>query len=229
MSVFAISDLHLSFYKNKPMDIFGKIWENHPEKVKYNWGKYITEDDIILMPGDISWAKNMLEFAPDLEYLMSLCGKKIFLQGNHDYWWGSTAALNDLSDNMFFLKNTFFSVGNLAICGSRGWLCPNDTRFTEHDEKIYLREAARLKMSLEAAEQKGFSEFLVMMHFPPTNDKKEPSLFTETLRKFCVKNVVYGHLHGEKSFYSSYMGDIDGIYYRLISADFLNFCPVKIL
>jgi len=228
MSIFAISDLHLSFYKDKPMDIFGENWKNHSNKIKKNWIEYVGKNDTIIIPGDVSWAKNMTEFMPDIEFINSLPGTKIFVSGNHDYWWNSTSALNDLYNNMFFIKNSFYPLENFALCGTRGWLCPNDTFFTSHDEKIYKREVSRLKTSLDLAISAGFSEIVVMTHYPVTNDKRENSSFVDVIKKYPVKKVIYGHLHGIESFYSSFMGIVDGIEYVLVSADFLNFKPVKI-
>ncbi len=229
MSFFAISDLHLSFFKDKPMDIFGDNWKNHHIKIKDNWLEVIGNDDFVLVPGDISWAKTLEEFKPDVEFIHSLPGKKIFISGNHDYWWGSTAALNEMYDDMVFMKNSYIPFDDFALCGTRGWLCPNDTFFTPHDEKIYLREAGRLERSLNMAVLDGFKKIMVMNHYPPTNDKKENSLFVDIIKKYPVEKVIYGHLHGENSFYSSFQGIVDGIEYILVSADYLNFMPVKIL
>ena len=228
MSIFAISDLHLSLYKNKTMDIFGDNWKNHHLKLKENWFSYVNSDDTVLIPGDISWSKTMSEFSPDINFIHSLPGKKIIVSGNHDYWWGSTAALNELYDDIFFLKNNFYPFENFALCGTRGWLCPNDTYFTSHDKKIYKREVGRLKLSLDMAINSGFDRIIVMLHYPPTNDKKESSLFVDVIKQYPVEKVIYGHLHGNESFYSSYHGSIDKIEYILVSADFLDFKPVKI-
>lgn len=229
MALYALSDLHLSLYKDKPMDIFDDIWINHSEQIKNNWNDIVTDEDTVLVPGDISWGKNMEEFKPDIELIHSLKGKKIFVSGNHDYWWGSTQRLNEMYDEMYFLKNDFIPYGDFAICGTRGWLCPNDKYYTDHDEKIYLREVGRLRLSLDYAVNKGFDNIIVMLHYPPTNDKKENSLFVDILKEYKVKKVIYGHLHGKDSYYTSFMGDVDGIEYYLVSADFLGFKPIKIL
>ncbi len=229
MNFFAISDLHLSFFKDKPMDIFGDNWKNHHIKLKKNWLEVVGDDDFVFIPGDISWAKSLEEFKPDVEFIHSLTGKKIFLAGNHDYWWGSTAALNEMYEDMFFMKNTYVPFDDFALCGTRGWLCPNDTFFTPHDKKIYLREAGRLERSLDRAVSAGFEKIIVMNHYPLTNDKKENSLFIDIIKKYPVERVIYGHLHGENSFYSSFQGVVDGIEFTLVSSDYLNFMPVKIL
>lgn len=229
MSLFSISDLHLSFHKVKPMDIFGKNWENHPEKIRDNWLKTVTAEDTVLIPGDISWAVNMQQLEPDLLFLNGLPGKKIISSGNHDYWWGGTAGLNELYEDMFFLKNSHTQYENIAICGSRGWLCPNDTYFKPADNKVYLREVNRLKLSLDSAVAAGFDEIIVMLHFPPTNDKKEPSAFTDIINCYPIKRVVYGHLHNEGSFETGLRGFVDGVFYTLVSSDYLDFSPARII
>lgn len=229
MGLYAISDLHLSFAKEKPMDIFGEQWKNHSQKIKENWEKTITHEDTVLLPGDLSWGNNMEEAKEDLFFINSLPGKKILLSGNHDHWWHSTAKCSLAFPDMVFLKNSFFLYEGIAVCGSRGWICPNDTYFTQQDIKLYKREQTRLKMSLDAAMRMGQKEIFVMMHFPPTNDKKELSEFVSIFHQYPVKKVIYGHLHGENSFHSSYEGMVDGIEYHLVSCDYLDFKPKKIL
>lgn len=229
MSLFAISDLHLSAFKPKPMDIFDEIWKNHTEKILFNWNNIVLDDDFVLVPGDLTWGKNLTEAKPDLDFISELKGSKIFIQGNHDYFWNSTQRLNSMYNNMYFVKNSYFVYDNVAICGTRGWVCPNDSRYTQHDEKIYLREAGRLKKSIELALKNGYSKIIVATHFPPTNDKKENSLFVDILKKYNIKNVIYGHLHGKDKYNSSFLGNVDGINYKLVSADYLNFSPVKIM
>lgn len=227
MALYAISDLHLSFYKDKPMDIFDKVWKNHPFNIKNNWQNIIKNDDTVLIPGDISWAKNLEELKPDMEFIRKLNGKKVFLNGNHDYWWSSVSKMNEIYPEFIFLKNSCYIYNDIAVCGSRGWLCPNDTYFTEHDEKIYKRECMRLERSLKDAAK--YNRIILMMHFPPTNDKKENSDFVDIIKKYNIKDVIYGHLHGKESFNCSLLGVVEGVNYSLVSADYLNFIPKKIL
>ncbi|MBE6008873.1 MAG: serine/threonine protein phosphatase [Lachnospiraceae bacterium] len=228
MSLFAISDLHLSAVMNKPMDIFGDNWAGHTEKIEKNWKEMIKEEDMVLIPGDISWGMSLDEAIPDLEFIDSLPGKKVLMSGNHDYWWTSVSKLNKMFETMTFVKNTFFNYGDTAICGSRGWVCPNDTAFTKHDEKIYNRELIRLKLSLDGAVRAGYKDIICMMHYPPANDKKETSGFTEIFEQYGIKEVIYGHLHGKYSFPTGIKGEVNGVNYRLVSADYLDFKPLKI-
>jgi len=229
MSLFAISDLHLSAVMNKPMDIFGDNWAGHTEKIEKNWKEIVKEDDMVLIPGDISWGMSLDEAVPDLEFIESLPGKKVLMSGNHDYWWTSVSKLNKMFKTMVFVKNTFFNYGDMAICGSRGWVCPNDTAFTKHDEKIYNREISRLRLSLDGAVRAGYKDILCMMHYPPANDKKETSGFTEIFEQYGIKEVIYGHLHGKYSFPTGIKGEINGVNYRLVSADYLDFKPLKLI
>lgn len=231
MSLFAMSDLHLSFFKEKPMDIFDPVWQNHPEKILKNWNETVSENDTVLVPGDVSWGKNLQEAMPDLEFINNLNGFKIMLTGNHDYYWNSSQKLNEMFSNMFFLKNNYYEYGNYLICGTRGWICPGDTRYTPHDEKIYLREAGRLRLSIESAVNSGkFNDNIILiMHFPPTNDNHDRSEFIEIIEKYNIKRVVYGHLHGKKKYDNSLIGNNNNVEYSLVSADYLGFTPIKIL
>ena len=231
MSLYAISDLHLSFYKEKPMDIFDSVWKNHPQKILENWNSTVSQNDTVLVPGDVSWGKNLQEAIPDLNFIDNLNGKKILLTGNHDYYWNSTQKLNEMFESMSFLKNNYFVYENYLICGTRGWICPGDTRYTDHDKKIYLREVGRLKLSIESAVNSNEynDNIILMMHFPPTNDKHDKSDFLKLIEHYNIKKVIYGHLHGKKKYDNSFTGIKNNVDYSLVSADFLGFTPIKIL
>jgi hypothetical protein len=221
--IFAIGDLHLSFSTNKPMDIFGHQWENHYEKIKEHWLKNVREGDLVLLPGDFSWAMTLAEVKTDMDFINQLPGIKLLVKGNHDYWWQSITQLkkNCGSNKIHFLQNDCFIYEQINICGTRGWLCPNSKGYTKEDEKIYLREVERLKLSLLKADNR--LPTLVMMHFPPINDNLEPSGFTDLFKEFGVKHVVYGHIHGADNFKLAPNGLIGGVHYQLVSADFLDF------
>jgi uncharacterized protein len=232
MSIYAIGDLHLSEDGSKPMDVFGDQWKDHKKQIEENWLKKVTEVDAVLIPGDLSWAMKFSEAEGDLSWLESLPGKKFIIRGNHDYWWSSINKMNRRYERLFFIQNNGFLFQDAIIAGTRGWLSPNDRSFTDQDQKIYLREIERLKRSLSEAlklrtnpEQK----VIAMLHYPPTNDQQEPSLFTEVLEEYNVDYVVYGHLHGEESFNASYKGKVKGREYILASSDYINFDPVLII
>lgn len=228
MALYAISDLHLAFNNDKPMDIFGEKWLNHDAKIKNNWLSKINEDDMILIAGDISWAMRESESMMDLQWIDDLPGKKIISKGNHDYWWNSITKLNSKFEKTKFLQNNYYEYKDYAICGSRGWICPGSDKFTEKDEKIYSRELIRLRLSLDSAKKAGFDKFIVMLHYPPTNEKFEESDIVKILKEYNVEKVIYGHLHGP-ALRRVLEGVNDGVEYIMTSGDYIDFDPVKIL
>lgn len=228
MSLYAISDLHLDLNGDKPMDIFGDKWFKHDEKIKDNWLKKVTNEDTVLISGDISWSMKIENGMKDLEWVHNLPGTKIMTKGNHDFWWSSITKLNNLYEDMKFIQNNFFTYKDYAICGTRGWTCPGGENFTQQDEKIYTRELNRLRLSLESASKGGFERRIVMLHYPPMNEKFLESGFVQIFKEYNVEKVIYGHLHGP-SLSKALNGVLDDIEYIITSGDYLDFDPIKIL
>ena len=228
MALFAISDFHLALKGDKPMDVFGDHWIGHDEKIKENWIKNINEEDTVLIAGDISWSMSLDDGMNDLQWIHELPGKKVISKGNHDYWWGSINKLNSYYEDIFFIQNNHSNYEDYAICGTRGWICPGNKNFDAHDEKIYKRELIRLRLSLDSAVNAGYSKFIVMLHYPPTNDKFKSSGFTDICKEYRVSKVIYGHLHGPFN-YGVLNGELEGVQYSLTSCDFLNFDSIKII
>lgn len=228
MALYAISDLHLAFTTDKPMDIFGEKWIKHDEKIKEKWISKIKEEDTVLIAGDISWSMKSSDSKADLDWINDLPGKKIISKGNHDYWWSGISKLNSMYDNTKFLQNNFYTYEDYAICGSRGWILEGSDRFTEKDKKIFNREIIRLRLSLDKAKEAGFNKFIVMIHYPPINERIEDSAFTEIFKEYGVEKVIYGHLHGP-ALGSAFNGEYEGVNYIITSCDYLNFDPIRIL
>ncbi|KEI14257.1 serine/threonine protein phosphatase [Clostridium novyi B str. ATCC 27606] len=227
MALYAISDLHLSLNSDKPMDVFGEHWYNHHERIKENWINKITNKDTVLIAGDISWSMKMEDGMEDLEWIHKLPGKKIISKGNHDYWWGSISKLNSLYEDISFIQNNYFVYEDYAICGTRGWIPPSD-KFTQHDEKIYNREKIRLRISLDSAKKAGYEKIIVMIHYPPVNDKFEETELIKIFKEYNVEKVIYGHLHGA-SLKNIFEGKHHGIEYIMTACDYINFNPISIL
>ncbi len=225
MRLFAIADLHMPGGDDKPMDVFGDNWEGHVEKIFTDWKERVAEEDVVLIPGDISWAMYLEDALPDLRSIGELPGKKVLLRGNHDYWWSSVTRIRELlPENMRVIQNDALDLGSLVVCGTRGWLLPGcGEGMSEQDEKIYRRECIRLELSLKQAVDlaKG-RPVLVMMHYPPLYRAVPDTGFTEVLEKYPVSMVVYGHLHG-RGIQSRFEGFHRGIHYRLVSCDSLDF------
>ncbi len=228
MALYAIGDLHLCLGAPKPMDIFGGAWVGYMEKLRRGISILRPEDTTVLM-GDLSWALDLESAKADLEWIARIPGRKIILKGNHDYWWSTAAKFqkfcqeNRLTD-MHILNNNFYEYDGYAICGTRGWNY-EEKRGTPHDEKIFKRELIRLEASLKAA---GERPKLVFLHYPPRSKGYECPEILELLRRYEVRRCFYAHLHGP-SHRLAQEGQHDGIDYRLLAADFINFEPQKIL
>ena len=216
---------------DKPMDVFGAGWEGHFEKIKNDWQSKVAEDDIVLLCGDTSWGTKLEEGVFDLNSLKGLKGRKVFVKGNHDYWWNGISKLRDAApdDTFYFLQNDCVKFGNIIICGSRGWSCPGSADYTEHDEKLYLREAERFKMcfkEVEKVREEG-DVLIVMTHYPPMGLKLQDTLFTKLFEENGADKVVFGHIHGQSFFpFRTVKG---GIEYVLTSCDKVGFALQLIL
>ncbi len=231
MNIFAVGDLHLSGVLPKPMDIFGCHWTEHWPKIKEHWQSAVAEDDLVLIPGDISWAMKLSEAAVDLNDICSLPGTKLIMKGNHDYWWSSLSQVNSLlSNRSFALQNNSFSFGEYVIAGSRGWTCPVNNQYKkEDDEKLYIREAGRLEASLKHARQSSPEAKLIgMIHFPPSDRQGSKTLYTDLFESYGAQHVVYGHLHAA-SISGALSGTVRGVKYTLVSCDATDFKLVKII
>lgn len=230
MSVFAIGDLHLPGHAEKPMDVFGHQWDRHFETISENWRAKIGAEDVVLIPGDISWAMQLEEARDDLDAIARLPGQKLLLRGNHDYWWSSLSKLRAaLPEGMYALQNDALCLGGHVFCGTRGWNFPTAQQpLGAQDEKVYQRELMRLRMSLDQARKLDGEDVTVLMHFPPLFADGLSTAFTDLLEAYGVKRVVYGHLHGA-GIKIGFVGQREGITYRLVSCDAVNFDPVCIL
>ena len=230
MNIYAIGDLHLSGEPpTKPMEIFGEHWLGHKEKIRHNWLATVTDQDVVLVCGDISWAMGVQNVAEDLAWLAQLPGRKLLLRGNHDYWWSSLAKMQQLYGEHFeFIQNDCIMVGNTAICGTRGWVLPSAENFTAEDEKIYKREAIRLEMSLKAALKQEPARIIVAFHYPPLFARTEHTCFTNLMLQYGVQHCVYGHIHGENHI-PVFEGLREGINYKLVSCDTQGFQLYKVI
>jgi uncharacterized protein len=230
MSIFAIADLHLSGDPpNKPMDRFSPDWVNHWGKIQTAWQASVSSDDTVLIAGDTSWAMRWADALQDLAAIASLPGRKVIVRGNHDYWWGTVGKMQkEFPDTFFFLHNNYFFAEGWAICGSRGWITPDDPLFLPEDEPIYQREAIRVRTSLNAARADGCAKILLMLHYPPVYQLENSNSFTALIREFAVELCVFGHIHGNGA-HMAPEGDLKGATCHLVACDALNFAVKKII
>jgi len=231
MKWFAIGDLHLSTTSDKPMDIFGGGWEGHFEKIKKDWLEKVSDEDAVLIAGDVSWAMKLGDALEDLKLLAALPGKKIFVRGNHDYWWsGITKLRASAPDESFaFLQTDALKIGNTVLVGSRGWTCPGSPDFSEQDEKLYKREAERFKLAFADAERlkEEGDRLIVLMHYPPFSLKNGETEFTRLFEEKGVEAVVFGHIHGAA--YFPLRTEKNGITYYLTACDKAGFALTELL
>lgn len=227
--VFAIGDLHLPGSMDKTMDLFGLHWENHFEQIQKDWIKSAREQDIILIPGDISWAMRLEDARADLEAIGRLPGIKVMIRGNHDFWWkGLTRVREMLPEGLYAIQHDALAVGEYLFAGSRGWERPCAEAPDPENEKIYQRELMRLEMSLRHARKLDETKRLIALcHYPPTDAQGAVTPVTELMARYGVSDVVYGHLHGYACA-GAYCGEVGGVRYRCVSCDCLGFrlCPI---
>ena len=230
MNVYAISDLHLSTTADKPMDIFGGKWEGHFEKIKTDWLEKVQPDDIVLIAGDISWAMKLSCAVEDLRLLAPLPGKKVFIRGNHDYWWNAIGKVRESApnDSFVFLQTGAVKIGEFVIVGSRGWTSPGSPDYTEQDQKLYLRESERFRLAFAEADKlyQDGDKKIAMIHYPPFNLKTDDTLFTQAFESNKVDKAVFGHIHGAT--YFPLKTQKNGVEYLLTSCDKAGFSLVKI-
>ena len=227
MSLFALGDTHLSLKTDKPMDIFNG-WNDYVSRLEKNWCSLVTEDDTVVIAGDISWEMHLEDTVEDLSFLNSLPGKKILMRGNHDYWWETKTKMErffkeNSFDSLEILFNNAYRVGDAAVCGTRGWFFDDDS---DETEKLISREVGRLNKSIDEAEKLG-GEIVVFLHYPPITRNEKCDEIYNTLVKRGVKRCYYAHLHGDAHKYA-FQGMSDGIMFSLISGDYLKFCPLLI-
>ena len=239
--IYAIADLHLSIgTENKKMDIFGEVWRNHTRKIEENWRKVVTDNDTVVIAGDICWATGMENSRADLEFIHRLPGQKIILKGNHDYWWNTVTKLGNFArdcgfDTLKFLHNDAIAVEDKIICGTRGWMLEENPQNADN-HKIFEREKIRLELSLEKATQlvgagsarpqdhAKAPEIIAFMHYPPVTRHSENADFLDIMRSFGVRRCFYGHLHG-KSHKAAIIGDVNGVNLQLVASDYVGFVP----
>jgi hypothetical protein len=226
MNVYAIGDLHLGRAVDKPMDVFGPEWADHEKRIEENWSNTVAADDVVLLAGDLSWAMNLEEARPDLEFIDSLPGRKYFIRGNHDYWCSRPGKVrNALGPSMHLIRFDAALDHSLGICGVRGWLQPDHPDFDpESDPRYWERERARLDLSLANLRKKDHGPAIAMFHYPPRGARGE-TLLTEPLAQANVSWCVYGHLHGQEAHARAFEGKAAGVQYICVSADYVDFSP----
>ena len=247
MSLYAIGDLHLHF--PTPLQARAqqteRVWRNHEEKLRRNCASLLAPEDTLVLAGDHSWGRDLDECAEDFAYIEALPGRKILLRGNHDMFWDAnkTARLNEqFAGRLAFLQGNFYAYRDYALVGTkghcfegpfridrRGRIADWDEKAAERSKKLVERELQRLRASFEAAREAGYRKYIVFLHYPPTSILEEESGFTRMAEEYGAEQLIYAHSHGEARFHDSIQGEKNGVLYRLVSGDYLNWRPQKLL
>ena len=228
MSLYVLGDLHLSFGTDKPMDIF-KGWDNHVEKIQANWNELVTEEDTVVINGDISWAMSLGHTEKDFAFINNeLNGSKIFIKGNHDYWWATKSKMDAFLagkgfDRIKVLNNNAYLADGISICGTRGWINDDSEPF---DAKLLNREAGRLEMSITEGEKLGGTP-IAFIHYPPIFGDEKNYYIIDVMKKHGITDCYYGHVHG-RAVKKAFEGNYDGIEFHITSCDCVGFCPVLV-
>lgn len=228
MALYVIADLHLSLGADKPMDVFPG-WKDYVQRLEQNWTALVKPEDTVVVAGDISWAMRLEDAAADFAFLNGLPGEKLLLKGNHDYWWSTRSKIDAFFQEQGFstlhiLHNCAYRVGDVAVCGTRGWLYNSETA---EDKKIVAREAGRLLASLAEGEKLG-GEPMVFLHYPPVYDSMECGGILDILEERRISHCYFGHIHGQYAARKALVGEYRGVRMHLISCDFVNFTPVLV-
>lgn len=230
MAIYTIADLHLSFNTNKPMKIFGDNWQDYEKKIKYDWEKKVRPEDVVILPGDFSWAMYLEETEKDFKFIDELPGVKILLKGNHDYWWTTVTSMRKFITeksfaNIDFLFNNSYKFENKIIVGTRGWTISED----KEDIRLINREVARLELSIKDGISKygEEKEIIAFMHYPPVTKRYMNTDYIKIMKKYNIKKCFYGHLHSN-SIEEAVEGVVSGIELKLVSSDGLNFELLKV-
>jgi len=230
-TVWAISDTHLSFASPKDQSQFGPKWVNHAERIRSAWLSRIADDDIVLLPGDLSWAHNPRNVRLDLEWIAALPGRKVLVRGNHDYWWKKLGQVHDLlPDSISAIQGTSLALDGVILCGTMGHIAPNDPYYESRKFSSYQRELKWLSQALDEARalRSNGQPIILLMHYPPFTSDGQPSGFSERIQAFAPDVCVYGHLHFSHEWNVAANGLRDGTRYHLVACDFLDMTPRQV-
>lgn len=229
MKIFAIADLHLSNDESKPMDIFGAQWENHFARIREDWLSKVSEEDIVLLPGDLSWEMKLEAAVSDIRRVAALPGRKVLIRGNHDYWWSSIGRVREnLPAGMYAIQNDAVTIDGYTFCGTRGWVLPGEDS-DEDDERIRVRELGRLRLSVDSALRiAGEGPIICLLHYPPLLEAMRDTDVTALIEQTPIREVVYGHLHGN-ALKGAFRGVHNGVNYHQVSCDGIGFKLEQIL
>ncbi len=246
MRLWALSDPHLTLGNpSKPMHVFGENWRDHPTRIAAGWKRLVAAEDVVVLPGDISWASRLEDALADLDFLERLPGTKVIIPGNHERWWDSTSKVRKaLPPSLRALDGDHLVIGPWVFFGTRLWEDPeNDVSRLidwhpappvktaaerEQDARIYRRELMSLERSMYGLPVRRGLRRVCLTHYPPIGADLSLSRSAELIAKSGAGLAVFGHLHTLRRdcLQKPLLGTAHGVRWVLASADAIDFRPL---
>ncbi|CAN5791864.1 metallophosphoesterase [soil metagenome] len=230
MTVWGIADLHLSFARPERRERYAARWRDHAEKIAENWRAVVDAEDLVLIPGDISMARNHRDLQPDLAWLDRLPGTKVLSAGNHDGWFNDVARVRPmLRRSEFAVRGDAVEAAGAIVCGTLGAPVPPVDAAPDPLAEMD-RELAALDRALEQAAglRTAGQPLYVLWHYPPFDPHRRPGPVVERLEAAGVSACLYGHLHQLGQWSTTVQGTIRGVRYHCVAADAIGFRPLRI-
>lgn len=233
-TVWAISDTHLSFAKPRDQTRFGEKWRDHTQRLAAAWRACIAPEDIVLLPGDLSWARTPRSVQPDVAWIADLPGHKVLARGNHDFWWKKLDQIQrDVlapHKHLYAVQGSCLALDDVLVCGTMGHIAPNDPYYQTKKRRSYERERRWLEQALQQAQacRTNGEPILLMLHYPPFTSDGRPSGFTDIIRRYQPDVCVYGHLHFAQEWAVATDAPRDGTHYHLVACDYLDMTPRRV-
>jgi len=231
MNIWGISDLHLSFARPDRRERYAARWRDHASKVEQNWSDLVQPDDLVLLPGDLSMARNHRDLQVDLEWLDRLPGVKVLSRGNHDRWWNDLDSIRRLlRRSQLAVDRSALTTQGVVVCGSTGRASPRNEPQPEEAEAA-ARELESFDQALEEAARLRGGErkpLYVLCHFPPFDAYARPAPWVERFERAGVTACLYGHIHIEGQWPLAVQGTVRGVRYFCVAADAIGFRPLRV-
>lgn len=230
MNVWAIADLHLSLARPEPRERYAARWRDHAARIEREWRAVVRPTDLVLLPGDLSMARNHRELQPDLAWLDRLPGTKVLSPGNHDAWWNGVERIRPmLRKSLLAVGGDALATHGVVVCGTLG-LPPRADDSEEPPSEDSDRELALLDQALADARRlrTDGEPLYVLWHYPPFDQHRRPGPCVRRFEAAEVTACVYGHLHIEGQWSLAVGGDVRGVRYHCVAADAIGFRPLRI-
>jgi predicted phosphohydrolase len=230
LDVWGIADLHLSFARPEGRERYAGRWRDHVATIEEAWRAAVRPGDLVLIPGDISMARNHRDVQPDLSWIGRLPGMKVLSAGNHDRWWNKVDSVRPiLRRSTFGVGGDAVALSGVIVCGTLGSPILSETS-SAAEIASQGRELAALDRALARAQElrTAAEPIYVLWHYPPFDSHRRPGPAVERLERAGVSACLYGHLHTKGQWATAVQGEVHGVRYHCVAADAIGFRPLRI-